>query len=246
LIHEAAELSDEQAFLLAIYDNLGCRRLNVVEKARIVRRLREDFHYSTAMLLDVWCPLLDLPPRCDTLDAYAGLARLDDALQGATIDGALPVETALWIGRHEAADRQVLVDLFTGLKLSSNRIREFAGLIDEICQRDACGAAVLLDSLQVPALLADPTLPGPQKIEHIRRLLRHVRYPRFSAHEQHFQETLRRLRLPSQISLRPPPYFEGQQYQVTFSFGTRQELQQVAQRLLEAAANAALDDLLEL
>jgi ParB family chromosome partitioning protein len=246
LIHEAAELSEEQAFLLAVHDNLGCRRLNVVEKARVVCRLWEDFHYSIATLLDVWCPLLDLPPRRSTLEAYGEFVRLDDVLQAATIDDALSVETALWIGRHEAVDRQVLVALFTGLKLSNNRVREFAGLIDEICQRDACSAAVLLNSLQIPALLVDSPLSGPQKIEHIRRVLRQVRYPRFSAHEQRVQETIRRLRLPSQISLRPPPYFEGQQYQVAFSVGTRQELQQVAQRLLEAAANPALDDLFAL
>lgn len=246
LIHEAAELSEEQAFLLAVHDNLGCRRFNVVEKARVMCRLQEDFHYPISTLLDVWCPLLELPPRRSTLEAYKEFAGLDDALQAATMDGALPVETALWIGRHETVDRQVLAVLFTGLKLSNNRVREFAGLIDEICHRDGCGAAVLLDSLQIPALLEDPGQPGPQKIEHIRRVLRQVRYPRFSAHEQRLQETLRSLRLPSQISLRPPPYFEGQQYQVAFSFGTRQELQQVAQRLLEAAANPALDDLFAL
>jgi hypothetical protein len=48
------------------------------------------------------------------------------------------------------------------------------------------------------------------------------------------------------VSLRPPPYFEGQQYQVSFAFRTRQELQQYAQRLLDAAGSTALDDLLAL
>jgi hypothetical protein len=106
--------------------------------------------------------------------------------------------------------------------------------------------ASLLTRLGIVRLLGDPTLAGPQKIEQVRRLLRQTRYPRFSAHEQRFQEGLRHLRLPSQISVRPPPYFEGQQYQVSFSFGSRQELQQYAQRLLEAATASALDDLLAL
>jgi ParB-like nuclease domain len=246
LIYEAAGLADEQAFLLALHDNLGCRPLNVVEKARVLHRLRQDFHYPTATLIDVWCPLLDLPPRPETVDAYCHLAGLDDALQAATVEGVLPFDTALWIGQHTAADRQALLALFTGLKLSSNRAREFAGLIDDICQRDACSVASLLTHLGIAMLLGEPTLAGPQKIEHVRRLLRQTRYPRLSAHEQRFQEGIRRLRLPSQISVRPPPYFEGQQYQVSFSFGSRQELQQYAQRLLEAAAAPALDDLLTL
>lgn len=246
LIYDVPELPDEQAFLLAMCDNLGCRPLNVVEKARLLRRLRQDFHYPMATLIDVWCPLFDLPPRPETVEAYCRLAGLDDALQAATVEGALPFETVLWIGQHAAADRQVLLALFTSLQLSSSRAREFASLIEEICRRDACSAAFLLAHVGITTLLSEPALAGPQKIEQVRRLLRQVRYPRLSAHEQRFQESLRHLRLPSQISVRPPPYFEGQQYQVTFSFGTRQELQQYAQRLLKAAAAPAVDDLLAL
>jgi hypothetical protein len=80
----------------------------------------------------------------------------------------------------------------------------------------------------VPTLLTDTQLASPQKLDSVRRVLRQARYPQRSTYEQRFQEAVRRLRLPPQISLRPPPYFEGQQYQVTLSFGRRQELQQYA------------------
>jgi hypothetical protein len=115
-----------------------------------------------------------------------------------------------------------------------------------MCRRDGCSAAVLLHTLGVSAALADTRLADPHKLERVRRLLHEARHPLFSAHEQRFQEAVRRLSLPPQVSLRPPPYFEGQQYQVSFAFRTRQELQYSAQRLLDAAANAALDDLLSL
>jgi hypothetical protein len=118
--------------------------------------------------------------------------------------------------------------------------------IDEICQRDACTPANLLAALGVPALLTEAQLSGPQKLESVRRVLRQGRYPQLSTYEQRFQEAVRRLRLPPQISLRPPPYFEGQQYQVTLSFSQRQELQRYAQQLLDAAQHEALDVLLEL
>jgi hypothetical protein len=246
LVYNPAELPDEQAFLLAVYDNLGCRPLNAVEKARILWRLRDTFGYTAARLCTEFCPLLDLPPHTTTLETYCVLATLEDALQAGVVEGGLPADTAAWIAQHAAEDRQVLLQLFTQLKLGSNRAREFATLIEEICQRDVSGPATLLSTLEVPAILEAPHLAGPQKIERVRRALHTARYPRFSAHEQQFQEALRRLRLPSQVSLRPPPYFEGQQYQVTFGFGTRQELQQYAQRLLDAAAQATLDDLLAL
>ena len=246
LVHSATALPDEPAFLLAVYDNLGCRPLNAVEKGRILRRLRDNFHYAPARLTEAFCPLLDIPPLLASVEAYCTLATLDDALQVAVVAERLALDTAMWIGQQAPEDRQALVGLFTGLRLGTNRAREFATAIEDMCRRDGCGAATLLQRLGVSALLADTQLAEPQKLEQVRRLLHAARYPLFSAHEQRFQETVRRLRLPAPVSLRPPPYFEGQQYQVSFAFRTRQELQQYAQRLLDAAGSAALDDLLAL
>lgn len=246
LVYSPAELSAPQAFLLALHDNLGCRVLNAVEKARVLWRLRQDFHTPPATLLQEFCLLLDLPPRPETLQTYWSLATLDDALQAAVVEATLPLETALWIGGHAAEDHQALLTLFTGLKVGHNRAREFAAYLDEICQRDACNPAALLQELGVPAVLTDPQLAGPQKLDSVRRVLRQARYPQLSAYEQRFQAAARRLRLPPQIALRPPPYFEGQQYQVTLSFSQRHELQDYAQRLMDAARHEALDELLEL
>ncbi|MGE3537221.1 MAG: ParB/RepB/Spo0J family partition protein [Candidatus Tectimicrobiota bacterium] len=246
LLYTAAELSVEAAFLLAVYDNLGCRDLNLVEKARVLRRLRQDFHYPVATVLQEFCPLLDVSPRPDILADYELLPTLDEALQAAVVDGTLPLETALWIGRQAGEDLTALLALFTGLKLGINRAREYGSLIDETCQREICGAAALLQRLGILSVLAEPQLSGPQKSERVRYLLRQARYPQLSAYEQRFQEASRLLRLPPQIQLRPPPYFDGQAYQVSLHFSQPQELQQYAERLLEAARHEALERLLEL
>ena len=246
LLHEAGELSEQQAFLLAVHDNLACRPFNAVEKARILRRLRYDFQYPDAALTEQFCPLLDLPPRTGTLEAYCTLAMLDDALQAVTVESALPVDVAVWVGGLDAADRQAVLPLFAGLQLGSNRAQECAAYIDEVCRRDACSAAALFERLGIPALLAEPQRSGPQKREAVRHALRQARYPQLTAHEQRYREAVRRLRLPPAIALRPPPYFENRQYQVSFSFGRRQELRHAAQRLLDAAESDAMDDLFNL
>ena len=246
LVHEAVELSEQQAFLLAVHDNLACRPFNAVEKARILRRLRHDFQYLDADLIEQFCPLLDLPPRADTLHTYCTLAILDDALQAATVESGLPVDVAVWAGGLDTVDRQAVLPLFTGLQLGSNRAQACAAYIDEVCQRDACSAAALFERLDLPALLADPQRSGPQKREAVRHALRQARYPQLTAHEQRYREVVRRLRLPPAISLRPPPHFENRQYQVSFSFSQRQELRHAAQRLLEAADSDALDGLFDL
>lgn len=246
LVHEAGELTEEQGFLLAVHDNLACRAFNAVEKARVLRRLRVDFQYRDEPLMKGFCPLLDLPPRADVLEAYCALATLDEALQAATVEHALPVSVALWVGALDTADRQAVLPLFTTLQLGSKRAQECAAHIDEVCQRDDCTAVTLFERLGVAALLADPQRSGPQKREAVRQALRQARYPQLTAHEQRFREAARRLRLPPSVSLRPPPYFENRRYQVSFSFGGKQELRQAAQRLLDAADSEAMEDLLDM
>lgn len=246
LIHEADELSNEAAFLLAVHENLGCRTFNAVEKGRVLQRLRQQFQYPVDELVKTWCPRLDVPPRLDAFGAHCTLITLNESLQDAVIAGNLPLETALWIGRQKGADREVLQSMFAQLKLGQNRIREFVTLIDEICLRDECGVVQLWEELDLAGVLSDPELSGSQCVEQLRRRLRTRRYPMFQAHEQAFEAARRELRLPSQISLQPPPYFDGSQYQVSFRFGTREELQAYAQKLLDAASAEALGTLLGL
>ena len=96
-----------------------------------------------------------------------------------------------------------MLPLFASLQLGSNRAQECATYIDEVCQRDACSAAALLERLDIPALLADAQRSGPQKREAARHALRQARYPQLTAHEQRYREAARRLRLPSAIVAAP-------------------------------------------
>lgn len=247
LIYTAEELSDEAALLLALHDNLGCRQLNAVEKARLLCRLRYVYQYDASHLVDEFCPLMELPPRLETLEMYCALAMLEAPLQAAVVDHLIPLDIALWMGEHTPIDQQALLAMFTGsVKLGSNRGREFMDLIEDIGHRDGMGPAVLLQALGISDLLDDTTLSGPQKIERMRRVLRLCRYPRLSEHERRFQEAMRALRLPSHIRLQPPPHFDGHQYQVAFQFTNREALQACAQRLLDAAADPAFDTLMTL
>ncbi len=246
LIHDASELSDEAAFLLAVHENLGCRTLNAVEKGRVLRRLQLSFEYSVDDLVSTWCPRLGIPPQLEAFEDHCRLITLDTSLQEAVVIGHLPLETALWIGEQATADREVLQSTFTQLKLGQNRTREFVTLIDEICLRDECGVVQLWEALDLAGVLHDPDLSGPQRVDQLRRRLRMCRYPRFQAHEQAFEAARRELRLPSQISLQPPPYFDGSQYHISFRFGTREALQAYAQKLLDAAEADAIETLLGL
>lgn len=236
LVYDMVELPDEQAFLLMVHENLGCRQLNVVEKARVLWRLQHEFHYQPSTLLQRFCPLLDVPPRHATLTLYGAVVALDEALQIALVDGRLAIQTAVGIGQHAASDREALLRLYTELKLGGNRAREFMTYLDDVCHRDDCRVTSILEGIDLEGILGDDGLSGPQKIARIRDRLRHMRYPQLSRYEERFRAAVRQLHLPGQISFHPPPYFEGIHYEVRFNVGNREELRRYAQELLEAAS----------
>lgn len=246
LVYSSDELSDEDAFWLVVYDNLGCRDFNAVEKGRVLWRLQHQYQWSINDLLLNVCGLLDIPPRADVVASYCDLVGLDDTLQLATVEGALPLEAARWIGHRGEEEQPELLKLFLGLRIGRNRAREFVTLIEDLCHRDGYDVVSLCGELELHAVLDDTALSGPQKIEQILGRLRQSRFPRFHAHEQVFQAALRQLRLPPQMSVQPPPYFDGHQYQVSFHFGTEHELRDYAQRLLDAASHEAMKTLLGL
>ena len=213
-----------------------------MEKARILQRLRHDFQYPDADLTEQFCPLLDLPPRADTLQAYCTLATLDDVLQAATVENGLPVDVAVWVGSLDTADRQAVLPLFAGLQLGSNRAQECAAYIDEVCQRDVCTAAALLSGSAYPPCSPTHSVPGRRNAKRCDTPCAKRATPNSPPTNSATGKPPRRLRLPPAITLRPPPYFEKRQYQVSFSFSQRQELRHAAQRLLDAADSDAMDD----
>ena len=246
LVHEAGELSEQQAFMLAVHDNLACRPFNAVEKARILRRLRDDFRYPDADLTEQFCPLLDLPTRADALQAYCTLATLDDALQAATVENALPVNVAVWAGGLDAADRQPYCPSSPACNSAAIAPRSAPPISTRFASATPATAPRLSSGLAYPPCSPTRSTPARRNERAVRHALRQARYPQLTAHEQRYREAVRRLRLPPAIALRPPPYFENRRYQVSFSFDRRQELRHAAQRLLDAADSDAMDELFEL
>jgi hypothetical protein len=145
--------------------------LNAVEKGRILRRLRDHFHYAPARLIETFCPLLDIPPLLASVEAYCTLTTLDDALQAAVVAERLSLDTAVWIGRQVPEDRQALRGLFT--RLGTNR-PEFVAAIEDMCRRDGwrCDAVTARGVSIVGRRNAEP-----QKAQTLRRLLHAARYP---------------------------------------------------------------------
>ena len=113
----------------------------------------------------------------------------------------------------------------------SNR-RRAARLLIELMRRDGLDTATLAAGLEE------------RSPSEALAWLRHRRYPRLTAMEDHLSEVRRRRLAGTGVEIDPPPNFEGDAYRVGFRFSSREELER---RLNAAAAlTEEIDGLLDL
>ena len=62
-----------------------------------------------------------------------------------------------------------------------------------------------------------------------------MRYPLLANTEENFQQIKKDLKLPPNIILRPPPFFEGEKYTVEFSFKNQTEFKKLTEILKSIA-----------
>jgi len=70
-----------QRFRLSLWDNLSHRRLNPLEKARLLHKLRNVCNVSRDILIETYLPLLDLAPHQSVLESYIRLNGIHPALR---------------------------------------------------------------------------------------------------------------------------------------------------------------------
>ena len=83
-----------------------------------------------------------------------------------------------------------------------------------------------------------------ERTRRLRHHLRQMRYPGLSAAEAEFQRNLKSLALGQGIQLVPPPFFEGNAYQMTLTLSSIDDLNRHLATLAEKASSPHLRRLL--
>ena len=89
----------------------------------------------------------------------------------------------------------------------------------------------ILHAKPVLDILSNDSLNRPQKTKTLLTLLRSRRFPRLTRAEEVFRKGIARLRLPKNVSIQAPPYFETEFYRMEISFRNGKELIEVIDRL---------------
>lgn len=144
---------------------------------------------------------------------------LPDSLQEPLADGVIDLRSAEYCARHLPAPEAGVFSLLGSLSFS--RRRQLLRLAVDILRREerdaASGDGVPGGRLRA---LLEEALAGDDPLEALSRL----RYPELTRLQQRFDGIRRETLGGSGVELSPPRYFEGERFQVQFSFSGEEEL----------------------
>jgi hypothetical protein len=234
------DLEQKQAVMLSLVERVSHGPLNAVERARTVRKCAANGWSRQAVIQNVF-PLLGIKFNemiCEQLEA---LLELPAGIQLRVARDEIYLYTAHRLS-YWAPHQSRIGQWFADLKLGVNKQRELLDLMDEVTRADNTEKHLLIQELEEMRKKQKPL----EVYEAWLRCLKMRRYPRLSQVQHEFEQNKARFRLPGQIQLTAPPFFEENRYQVTFPFRSREELERYSRKLLEIADMPELEAILKL
>ena len=239
------EAEEFDLFSVALHENLTTRGFNAVEMALALDKLVHSFHMDQMAVVKTFLPLFSLEPNEKILDTYLSLARMENEVKNYVLKEEVSRSHIRRLALFTSEDRMVLIKFFSCLKLGENRLRELLTLFDEISQRDRCRVREIVDRPEIETILSQKDLTPSQRAERVKKVLMDLRYPSMHRMEEKFEEKKRELNLPSNISLRHPPFFEGQGLRVEFQFETMEEYRSAVSSLSRLAGQKEFQEIVQ-
>jgi hypothetical protein len=241
-----AEFSPVQAFNVALWDNLSHRVLTTLEKARVLFGLRHSCTMGDEVLINFYLPILGLEPNKKVLQLYLSIHDLLPRLRELHNEGSLTPASIERLACMPSAVQYDFCRIFEKIRLSASLQRKFLDLVHDVAAIAGIGTSEILNRPEVTASLEAPGLSQFQKGEKVCQFLYKWRNPRLSRVEEKFAADKKQLGLPDSVRLSHDPFFETRQLKVEFSVETSQQFRDVAARLLRAAQEPVLDELLRM
>lgn len=229
---------DSALFSLALDLFLSTTRPHPVEKAIILCKLQR--WHSKEAILQTFMPGLGLNSSAVILDRYLAINKLPDSAREGLSDGRLDPASAPGLLKFEGEDQHAASDLLLALSPSKSAQKEILEYLHDLSMRDEVPVRSLLQQSEVVSILEGKRLNLPQKREAFRRWLRAKRFPVLTQVERNFQKTKKRLRLPEGVNLVPPPYYEGQRFEIRFAFENVDDFSESTWALNEIAESPEL------
>ncbi len=224
------EDSSLRCLLISLHDNVYTRQLNEVEKAILISKLS---HYiSPEDVIKTYLPLLGLPKRRDTYELYLWISKLEDETKILIASGRMSIKAAhlMWEWELSEEDIGIYTKLMEKLKFSFNEQIQLIEYTQDICRKGNISLAYLIK--EVEEIIENKNLTNHDKVKKIISILRRKNFPMLCEAEDLMNKKICELRLPEDIRIKVPLYFE-EPYKIEISFKEGKELRQKLFKLLD-------------
>ena len=218
-------------------------RLSAVEAAKALEKLETLFGLGENTLIKTFLPLVGLGQSKHLLDRCRSLKALEEPVARYCAEAQVGLaEAAIWAEFPRKGQRAILVYV-SALRPGGNLLKNYLRLLGEIVLRQETTVEKILQDRVLRKLLLDPQTARSSGRELMHRRLHELRFPLMKGIEDRFDTIRRKLGLPSEILLRPPPLFEGDRLRISFEIEGPGDLADKARLLLEVAQSADLEEL---
>jgi hypothetical protein len=145
---------------------------------------------------------------------------LDAGVKRAITEKNMSFSSVKILAEFTSKEQTLLLPLL--LPMGQNKRKEILQDLLGITKRNDISVEGLLLSDEVKAIQNTETLTPKQIADRIRILFRRKRYPAFSAWKDSFDSVLKKMKWPEEIMLSPSPFFEDENFTVTFSFANKE------------------------
>jgi hypothetical protein len=235
-----------ETFLKVLWENLGCRSFSEVEKGVALQKLKSTFGFSDCRLIKELLPALELRADRYHLERYLHIARLPEMVQQAMTCGYLHTDTALGLSKWGRNEQCFFIDLVSKYQLGRNKQKALFECLRDLRAIMKTEVHSLWEQCKAKEIDEDPLLSPQDRLARINSVLKGLRYPELTQHEERFQELRGFLGIPSGVKLSVPPYFEGTQVSIRIDAASPQELRDLAGETKRLLDRNELDQIFDL
>ncbi len=227
------DVSDLEAFLRCLEENLTQRPLSLAERIQAVGRL-SAFGLSGAEIIKKFMPRLSLPASESHYRFFLDLAKSWDLeLMKFLHETEISLEALEILASFGEPERRLL---FPHLKLLSfSRRREVIFNLQAVILREKLTVAEIFASAEARAILEAQAMPPRRKAEALAEWLRRRRYPLLTSWEEEMKRRKKEIGWPEEARLSFDPTFEDNTFSVSFSFRSGEEFMARLKRLQAVA-----------
>lgn len=240
VVEEEDEL---KTFLIAFYENLATREFSLLDKAEILRKLKE-FGEAKRNILEFYMPLLNIPQTLSHLDMFATFSQFEPELKKFIHEKHIPFASLEMLAEFNPSERRLLLPLL--LPLGQNKQKEILENLREISLKNDIPAEKVLKSAEILEIVDSEKLSPLQKANKIRILLKRKRFPHLYSWKEAFDSFLKKACWPEDIAINHSPFFEDEDVTVHFNFKNEKEFKSHLLKLQEVASKKEFSRLFKL